>query len=252
MHRLALPALAVETRREPGALVRLQPQRVSRPVGQIEIGDKAEQHGRRRLDDEQPLPALQSADAVHAEDDAGNRRADHRGQRNRRHERADDAATIDRGEPQRQIEDDAGKEAGLGEAEQRAHGVERDLVAEPGGGGNVGDERHQAGENPPAHHDARDPLLRAEPVEEQVRRQLENKIAEKEDAGAETEHGRGQAERLVHGQRGKADIHPVEIGDEIADDQIGNEPRRDLFDRSGFHVRHSVLHSVLPVRPAFF
>ena len=48
-----------------------------------------------------------------------------------------------------------------------------------------------------------------------------------------------QPEVLVHGERGEADIHPVEIGDEIADDQERNEPRRHLPDSPSLQVLHS-------------
>jgi len=51
--------------------------RVGRPVGQVEIGDESEHDRRRRLEDEEPLPTLETADSVHAEDQAGDRRADY-------------------------------------------------------------------------------------------------------------------------------------------------------------------------------
>jgi len=87
--------------------------------------------------------------------------------------------------------------------------------------------------------------LRAEAVEEEVRGHLEQEIGEEEDAGAKAEHGGGEAERLVHGQRGEADIHPIEISDEIADDQERDQSCRNLADRSGLWALHD---RSLPVR----
>jgi hypothetical protein len=53
----------------------------------------------------------------------------------------------------------------------------------------------------------------------------------------------------VHGQLGEADVHPVEIGDEIAEDQEGDELPRDSRQRLPFEV---VRHAFLPrfARPA--
>src|SRR5277367_4172177 len=89
------------------------------------------------------------------------------------------------------------KEPGLGQAEQRPEDVEGGLGAKSGRAGDAGDERHQRRNNAPADHDARDPPARAEAVEQEIRRQLEQEVREKEDTGAEAEHGRREPERLV-------------------------------------------------------
>jgi hypothetical protein len=230
VRRLALPALSIKTVGQPAAFIRLQPVCIGRTVGEIEIGDEGEHDRRRRLDDEEPLPAIEAADAVHAEDQTGNGRPDRRGQRNGDHERADDAAAIDRGEPQGQIEDDAGEESGFRDAEQGTDDVERSLVAEAGCPRNRWDRRHQAGQDAPADHNPSDPLARAEAVQKQIRGHLEDEISEEEHAGPEAEHGRREAKRLVHGQRREADVDPVEIGDEIANNQERDQPPGDLPD----------------------
>ena len=169
---------------------------------------------------------------------AGDRRADHGGQWNRRHEVADDARPVHRGIPEREVEDDAGEEARLGRAQQHADQIEGVLVAHPGGAGDVRNERHGARENAPAQHDAGDPFARAEPLEQQVGWHLEDEIGDEEDAGAEAERGLRQAEVGVHRQRGEADIDAVQIGDEVAEHQEGDEPPRDLRDRPDFHFVH--------------
>ena len=42
------------------------------------------------------------------------------------------------------------------------------------------------------------------------------KVAEEEDARAESEHLGGEAQLLVHGERRKPDIYAIQIGDEVA------------------------------------
>src|SRR3977135_3957139 len=108
-----------------------------------------------------------------------------------------------------------GKKPRLGYAEQYAEKIESVLVAEPGGAGDSGDERHGARQDSPAQHDTRDPFARAEAFEQQVGGNFEEEIGEEEDPGSEAERGRRQAKVTVHRQRGKAHIDAVEIGDEI-------------------------------------
>ena len=101
-----------------------QPVGLLRPVGEIEPGDDAEQHRGDALDDEQPLPALQPHRAVEPEQQARDRRADHGGDGNGDGEGGEKARAIFRRIPIGQIENDAGEEAGFGDAEQEAQDVE--------------------------------------------------------------------------------------------------------------------------------
>ena len=78
----------------------------------------------------------------------------------------------------------------------------------------------------PAHHDARDPDARAEVLEREVARDLEQEIAGEEDARACAEDRRREAEILVHGKRGEADVHPVEEIHRIAEAKKGEQPAR--------------------------
>ena len=114
------------------------------------------------------------------------------------------------------------------------------FIAEPGGAGDGGDERHGAGQDAPAQHDARNPFARAEFFEQQVGWHLEDEIGEEEDAGAEAERGLRQPEVLVHRQRREADVYPVQIRDEVADDQERHEPHRDFGDGAGFDSVHLI------------
>src|SRR5262245_24981415 len=109
-------------------------------------------------------------------------------------------------EPVGKIEDHAGKEAGLGEAQGKPQDDEADR---PLGENKSG--RHQA----PTDHDAPDPAARADLLEDQIARHFENEITPKKGAGTEPEDIRAEPEFLVHGQRGEPDIHTIEIADEI-------------------------------------
>ena len=53
---------------------------------------------------------------------------------------------------------------------------------------------------------------------------------------AKAERGFREVEVGVHRKIGEADVHSVEIGDEIADDQKGDEPPSDLADRPSLDV----------------
>ena len=52
---------------EPRLLLRGQPIRLLRPIGEIEPRDNAQQHRGNALEDEQPLPALEAHHAVESE-----------------------------------------------------------------------------------------------------------------------------------------------------------------------------------------
>jgi hypothetical protein len=104
------------------------------------------------------------------------------------------------------------------------------------------DEGHRPGDDAPGKHDARDPYPRADFVQNNVRGHLEQKIRKEEDARAEAKRRLGELEVGVHRQFGEADVHPIEIGDEIAEDQEGEESPRQLRDRMSFDF---VFHDVL-------
>jgi hypothetical protein len=70
----------------------------------------------------QPASAETAVEGVH--DPARQRIAEDAGQRDRRHEDRDHARAVVRREPVGQVEDDAGEEARLGQAEQEAQDVE--------------------------------------------------------------------------------------------------------------------------------
>jgi hypothetical protein len=112
-----------------------------------------------------------------------------------------------------------GKKPASAMPSQKAHEVEAALAA---------DQRHRRGDQPPADHDARDPDARAESLEREIARDLEQDVADKEDAGPGAEDGRREAEIRVHGERGEADIHSVEEVHHIAEAEKGKEAARGL------------------------
>ncbi len=231
LHSLAMVEFVFLPPDQPVALIGGEPFGVRRFLGQVEIDHDGEDYRGNGFEDEDPLPAFQAETAVEIEHEAGQRRADHRRQRDGGHEHADDPAAVGGGEPERQVEDDAGEEAGLGGAEQETDDVKSRLA---------GDERHAAGEDAPGEHDPRDPASRADAHQDQVRRGFQQKVAEEENTGAGAIDSGGERQVLVHFERGKTQVHPVQIGDEITQDQKGYEPRRDLGHRARFDVFHVV------------
>ena len=88
--------------------------------------------------------------------------------------------------------------------------------------------------SPQRHHDARDPHARAEALQREIARHLEQEVADEEDAGAETECRGGKPEVRVHGERRKTDVHAIQVRDEVDEHRNGNSRhvtfvRRALF-----------------------
>jgi len=110
-------------------------------------------------------------------------------------------------EPVGEIEDQPGKEPGLGDAQQKPHGAEARRPADRGG---------EPGQDPPGDHDAGDPQPRADLLHDQVTRQLENRVAPIKCAERKAKGGSRHPEIIAHGQPGEADVDAVDIGQQIA------------------------------------
>ena len=211
---------------EPVLLRRGQPAGLGRAVGQPEQGDDAEHDGGQRLDDEQPLPPVQAADARHAvQDQAGHGGAQEGGNGDRQHEPADDLGAVLAREPVGEIQDHAGEEPGLRHAEQHAQGVERP---------HAGDQRHRGGDDPPGHHDAGDPAPGAEALQQQVAGHLEDEIRQEEQPGPEAEHGGRQVQVLADVVAGEAQVHPVHERHEVAHHEERHDAQADPADGGAF------------------
>ena len=132
------------------------------------------------------------------------------------------------GKPGAEVERHAREEAGFGHAEQQPQHVEAvraDREARR--------RRHQA----PRDHDPRQPDARADTIQRQVAGDLEQAVADEEHAGAEAELRRRQPDRLVHRQRGEADVVAIEVVEDVADDQDRHQPPADLGEDAAFRVR---------------
>ena len=88
----------------------------------------------------------------------------------------------------------------------------------------------------PGDHDACDPKPRANPLQKDVGGYFKQKISNEEKSGPKAEGGLAKPERLVHMQLGKADIDPIEIGHEVAQDQERYQPPHDFADDTPFDV----------------
>jgi hypothetical protein len=115
-------------------------------------------------------------------------------------------ATMRERKPVSEVKDHAGEEPRFGEAEQKAQDEKADRPAA---------ERKRPRNQAPADHHAGDPTPRADAVEDQIARHLQEKIAPEERPGAEPENIRAQAEILIHRERREPDVHAVEIADEV-------------------------------------
>ena len=114
--------------------------------------------------------------------------------------------TIAHRKPMRKVNDDAGKEARLGNSEEKAHQIE------------LARRLHQCGgrrEQSPGDENAREPFSSAPSLHEQCAGNLERQVAQEENADAETEDFLGKAEIMRHPQLRKSYIGPVEISDEV-------------------------------------
>ncbi len=103
--------------------------------------------------------------------------------RDRRHEERDDVRPVRARIPLRQVPDDAGEEAGLGDAQQEAEDVEA---------GRAVDEHRRRRHQPPHDHDPGDPQPRADAAHQQVAGHLEEEVADEEDPRADAVGGVGE------------------------------------------------------------
>ena len=145
-----------------------------------------------------------------------------------RHEDRDHLAAPRRRVPVGEVQDDAGEEAGLEGAEQEAQHVELRRRLH---------EHHAGGDDAPADHDAQQRLARADLLQHQVARHLEQEVADEEDAGAQAVDRVAEGQRLLHLQLRVADVDAVEVGDDVADDQQRHDAPADLREHRVARVR---------------
>ena len=220
-------AITEQARDEPVALRMAEPASVIRALGEIAQRHEPQQHGGNALEQEQPLPARQSQPAIEPQQPATQRAAEQSGEGNGDEEARHTAGAHGGGKPETEVVDDGRKEARLGDAEQEAQQVEL------AGGAH---EHHRRREDAPADHDARQPDTRSGADEQQVARHLEQRVADEEDAGAESECRGAEAEILVHLQRRETDVAAVEKVEDVEheherEDAQAHAPHRLPFER---------------------
>ena len=122
---------ALHVAAQPVPVVGREPSRLLGSIGQVEEGQHAEHHRREALDQEQPLPAVETGEPVQLQERFGDRCADHHRDRGGGHEEGAGPGPLAGGDPIREVEDHSGEEAGLGQAEQDAQRVEAGSVPSP-------------------------------------------------------------------------------------------------------------------------
>ncbi len=91
--------------------------------------------------------------------------------------------------------------------------------------------------HPQGDDDAGEPDSGAEFVEEKIAGDLEDKVAEEENAGEQAELLAGDSQVAVHGKGGEADVDAVKERDDVEDKDEGNDSEAEFTDESGFVER---------------
>src|SRR5271165_460089 len=115
--------------------------------------------------------------------------SDETGDRDGRHEACRNLATPPFRKPEAQIKNNAREEACLGHAQQESQDVERYGAV---------DQRKRGGDNAPGNHHPGDPAAGSDAMKNQVARNLEQEIADEENAPSQAKHRRGQPQILAH------------------------------------------------------
>src|SRR5579864_32370 len=186
---------------------------IAGPVGKKEKRDGAENNGGQALQHEQPAPAF-GVQPVLLHDPAGKRGTDYKGERDGGHEVAGGLGPVFAHEPVADVNDDAGKEAGLCRAQQKARAIEL-------AGGVHG--RGQHGEGAPDNHDGGDPAAGAPALHQQRAGNLQAEVAYKENAGADAENLVGEMQVANHFQRGIGQVGAVQVIGNVENEQEGKQ-----------------------------
>ena len=223
---------------QPGALLHGEPLGLRRPVREIEPGHEPREYCGQPLDEEHHAPAGQPEQAITELDDRSREwRPERGGNGDRQKEERRQANPLLPGEPERQVEQHARKEAGLGDTEHHPQAIEP---------ARRGHKCHSRGDDAPRHHNSSHPAPCPEPMQCQVARNLEEEVADEEQPRGQTKHRLSQTEILAHGEFGEPDVGPVEVVDEVEKTHEGHKPSRDLTDYPlpQFFVlrRHSFAH----------
>ena len=124
----------------------------------------------------------------------------------------------------REVDDDARKETGFGDTEEKPHNVE--LHGRP-------DKCRAGRDQAPGDQNPREPFARAPAFDEQRAGNFQREIAEEEDADAQAEDFVGELQVAGHAQLREADIGPVEISHQINEDHQRHDAPGDFAPQQG-------------------
>ncbi|MNV57301.1 hypothetical protein D3C71_1496260 [compost metagenome] len=112
--------------------------------------------------------------------------------------------------PTVQEHQNAWEETRLGHPEQKAQDIElRSAV----------DQKHARGQRSPHHHQRGNPASRADAIKGHVARYAKQRVGNEEQPGAEAIDRVAETQVSAHLHLGKANVDPVEVGEEVADQQ---------------------------------
>src|ERR1022692_5103925 len=138
--------------------------------------------------------------------------------------------------PVRQVQDHTREKPCFRDAKTETNGVELPWVSHQGRAGR---------DNPPGDQDSANPNPRAYYVKNDVTRNLKQKVSQEKNAGTQSIDTLTEFQFAHHLQFGKAAIHSVEVGDDVADEQNRHDAPSDpaiqrtvRVDRG--HIRRSV------------
>ncbi|MNF84002.1 hypothetical protein D3C84_663430 [compost metagenome] len=179
-----------KTRRQEVFFLRREPACIVRFIDQPEPAEQPQQHRRDAFEYKQHLPVAQAQPAMEmAHDGPGERPADDAGNHRRHQEHRGDARTQCGREPVRQVQDDTGKETGLGHAQQKA--CDDQLVRR-------GDKGRGHRDHAPQHHDASERGPGSNALQVHIARYFEQDVTQVENTGTDPVGGIRQPDVLGH------------------------------------------------------
>src|SRR6266536_6302063 len=121
-----------------------------------------------------------------------------------------------------QVNDNAGKEAGFGQAQEKTRGVE--LPGRP-------DQPDEDRADSPGYENTRDPAPRAPAFDDQRARDLQQHVPGKEDTRAEPEDRLAEPELGAHGRAHERNVCAIEISDDVQNEYERKDAARDFAPR---------------------
>jgi hypothetical protein len=187
----------------------------------------ASQDGGDAFQEEQPFPSLQSEHAVEFEQAGRDRRAEGARCRDRQHQRGIDPGAIGARKPVGQIQQHAREQPGLGSAQKEARQEKAALSGYQG---------HATRGDPPGDSDAADPAAGADSLQDEIAGHFARNVAEEERGHAQGVSVGRETEILVHGQRGKPEVDPVDEAQQVEQEDQRQQPPGDSSYRHALDV----------------